>query len=123
MYLRTSIHIVHPESFRSNTQIAIVFARKNRPRVNRNGEFACVYLHSRTLAFTSTVRDRPRMCVRLFNYYSRLACVLSVEKFCIRILLYVLPSVLRILSLLWLSRMCVYLFVVFCHHVHLDPEI
>ena len=47
----------HPESFRSNAQIAIMFARRNRPRVHRNDEFACVYLHLRS--FASTVRDRP----------------------------------------------------------------
>ena len=52
------VYIVHPESFRSNTQIAIAFARRNRPHVDRNDEFACVYLRSR--AFASTVRDRPR---------------------------------------------------------------
>ena len=57
-------NIVHPESFRSNAQIAIAFARRNRPRVHRNDEFACVYLRSH--AFASTVRDRPRArtCVR-----------------------------------------------------------
>ena len=55
------MHIVHPESFRSNTQIAIAFARRNRPRVDRNDEFACVRLRS----FASTVHDRPcaRTCV------------------------------------------------------------
>ena len=41
-----SIRIVHPESVRSNTQITIAFVRRNRQRVNRNDEFACVYLHS-----------------------------------------------------------------------------
>ena len=56
--------IVYPESFRSNAQIAIAFARRNRPRVDRNDEFACVYLRSR--AFASTVCDRlhVRTCVR-----------------------------------------------------------
>ena len=54
----TYICIVHPESFRSNAQNAIAFARRNRPRVKRNDAFACVYLRSR--AFASTVRDRPR---------------------------------------------------------------
>ena len=42
--------IVHPESFRSNAQNAIAFARRNRPRVNRSGEFACVYLRLRVFA-------------------------------------------------------------------------
>ena len=54
MYVR--IYIVHPESFRSNAQNAIAFARRNRPRVDRNDEFAafiCVCVH----VFASTVRD------------------------------------------------------------------
>ena len=34
-------YIVHPESFRSNAQIAIAFASRNCPRVHRNDEFAC----------------------------------------------------------------------------------
>ena len=56
-------HIVHPESFRSNAQNAIVFARRNRPCVNRSDAFACVYLCLRALrAFASTVRDRVRAC-------------------------------------------------------------
>ena len=46
----TYIYIVHPESFRSNVQNAIAFARRNRPRVNRSGEFACVYLRLRAFA-------------------------------------------------------------------------
>ena len=56
--------IVHPESFRSNAQNAIAFARRNRPRFNRNDEFACVYLRLRS--FASTVCDRPhaRTCMR-----------------------------------------------------------
>ena len=72
-------HIVHPESFRSNAQNANAFACRNRPRVERNDEFACVYLrsfasmhlrsfasmHLRSFAsmhlrsFASTVCDRP----------------------------------------------------------------
>ena len=48
--------IVHPESFRFYTQNANAFARRNRPRVERNVEFACVRLRS----FASTVCDRPR---------------------------------------------------------------
>ena len=47
----TCERIVHPESFRSNAQNAIAFARRNRPRVKRNDEFACVYLRSRAFAF------------------------------------------------------------------------
>ena len=54
MYQTLTDIIVHPESFRSNVQKAIVFAHRNRPRVNRSGEFACVYL------FANTVRDRAR---------------------------------------------------------------
>ena len=45
------LRIVHPESFRSNAQNAIAFACRNRPRVKRNDEFACVYLRSRAFAF------------------------------------------------------------------------
>ena len=56
----TFLCIVHPESFRSNTQIAIAFARGNRPRINCSNEFACVYLRLRAFAFASTVRDQPR---------------------------------------------------------------
>ena len=44
-------YIVHPESFRSNEQNAIAFARRNRPRVNRSGEFAYVYLRLFVFAF------------------------------------------------------------------------
>ena len=54
MCVCVSTHIVHPESFISNAQNAIGFARRNRPRVNHSGEFACVRLH----AFASTVRVR-----------------------------------------------------------------
>ena len=60
------VFVVHPESFRYNAQNAIAFSRRNRPRVDRNDEFACVYLRSRAFAcmclhsFASTVRDRPR---------------------------------------------------------------
>ena len=57
-------NIVHPESFRSNAQNANAFARRNRPRVERNNEFACIYLRSfacvHLRSFASTVRDRPR---------------------------------------------------------------
>ena len=59
-------HIVHPESFRSNAQIVIAFARRNRPRVHHNDEFACVYLHSR--AFASTVHDRLKIKLRAYAY-------------------------------------------------------
>ena len=60
--LNNFLYIVHPESFRSNAQNAIAFARRNHPLVDRNDEFVCVYLHS----FASTVRNRPRArtCVR-----------------------------------------------------------
>ena len=51
--LVTHCYIVHPESGRSNAQNAIAFARRNRPRINRSGEFACVYL-----------RLRARTCVQ-----------------------------------------------------------
>ena len=40
------IHVVHPESFRSNAQNAIALVRRNRR------EFACVYLRLRSSAYT-----------------------------------------------------------------------
>ena len=48
-------HTIHPERFRSNTQNAIVCARRNRPHVNRSDEFACIC-------------DRPhaRACVSIY---------------------------------------------------------
>ena len=58
MHIQLELYIVHPESFRSNAQNANVVARRNRPRVERNDEFACVYLHLRL--FASTVPDRLR---------------------------------------------------------------
>ena len=62
--VKTLGHIVHPESFRSNAQNANVFARRNRPRVERNDEFACIYLRSfacvHLRSFASTVCDRLR---------------------------------------------------------------
>ena len=59
-------YIVHPESFRSNTQNANAFARRNRPRVKRNGGFICVRVRLRLRSFASTVRVRPHAltCVR-----------------------------------------------------------
>ena len=57
--------IVHPESFRSNAQNAIAFARRNRPRVNRSDRlraFICVRL--RAFEFASTVCDR--VCARMY---------------------------------------------------------
>ena len=62
----TYMYVVHPESFRSNAQIAIAFACRNRPRVNHSDEFACVYLRSRV--FASTVRDRLRACTCVRTY-------------------------------------------------------
>ena len=59
-------YIVHPESFRSNAQNAIAVARRNRPRVHHNDEFACVYLRLR-----ACVCDRPRArtCVAYARTY------------------------------------------------------
>ena len=65
--LKRALPIVHPvRVFRSNAQIATGFACRNRPRINCNNEFACVYLCLRAFAFVSTVRDRPRArtCMR-----------------------------------------------------------
>ena len=67
---------VHPESFRSNAQIAIGFACRNRPRVHRNDEFAYVYLRSHAFPFAfvcdycsqSTVRACVREYVRVFFF-------------------------------------------------------
>ena len=58
--------IVHHESFRSNVQNAIAFARRNRPCVNRNDEFACDYLRSRAFAFTFVCEycSRSTACAR-----------------------------------------------------------
>ena len=64
---------VHPESFRSNAQNAITFARRNHPRVNRSDRlrvficvrlrlhafvFACVCVHLRVLFAIECVRVR-----------------------------------------------------------------
>ena len=64
LFVHTCLPIVHPESFRSNAQNANAFARRNCPRIKRNGAFICVRVRLRS--FASTVRDRPRalMCVR-----------------------------------------------------------
>ena len=45
------LYIGHPESFRSNAQNAIAFARRNRQHVIRSDEFACVYLRLRAFVF------------------------------------------------------------------------
>ena len=42
---------------------------------------------------------------------------------CMRITPRVCTSVLSLLSLLFVARVCVCLFVVFCYYMHLDPEI
>ena len=61
--------IVHPEFFRSNAQNANTFARRNWPRVERNDEFACVYLRSfacvRLRVLFAIDRVRIRTCVRV----------------------------------------------------------
>ena len=69
-----------------------------------------------------------RKALRLINYYSRLAHMLNVERFYIRIIIYVCASTLRIIFIIIIvivvvPRVGVYLFVVFCHHVHLAPEL
>ena len=58
--------IVHPERFRPNAQNAIAFTCRNRPHVNRSGEFAYIYLHLHLRAFASTICDRARArtCVK-----------------------------------------------------------
>ena len=78
------LYIAHPESFRCNAQIAIAFARRNRPRIHRNDEFACIYLRSRAFAFAfvceyilfaidrvrvrTYVRDRGDVYTRICKY-------------------------------------------------------
>ena len=47
--------IIHPESFSSNAQIAIAFARRNCAHVHHNNDFRSVYLCLRS--FASTVQD------------------------------------------------------------------
>ena len=58
----------NPESFRSNAQNAIAFARRNRPRVNHSDclRAFCVCLRLHLHAFASTVCDRvrARTCVQ-----------------------------------------------------------
>ena len=71
VHVRICLHIyniiVHPESSRSNTQSLIAFACRNRPHVDRNDEFACVFLRSRAFACVceycsqSTVRAYVRV--------------------------------------------------------------
>ena len=60
--MRMHTYVVHPESFSSNAKNEITFARRNRPCVNRSGEFACLRLR----AFGSTVRIQAhaRTCVQ-----------------------------------------------------------
>ena len=57
-------NIVHPESFRPNVQNAIAFARRNRPRINRSGEFACIYL--RLCVLFAIERVHVRACDRAY---------------------------------------------------------
>ena len=48
--LVTVINIVHPDA-----QNAIAFARRNHPRANRSGEFACVYLRLRARIYVRAI--------------------------------------------------------------------
>ena len=72
-----STRIVHPESFRSNVQIPIMFARRNRPRVDCSDEFACVYLHLRAFAFACVCEycSRSTACAYVRAYIR--TCVMS----------------------------------------------
>ena len=53
--------IVHPESFRSNAQNAIAFARRNCPRVNRSDRLRVLFANVCVRAY---VRAIARTCVR-----------------------------------------------------------
>ena len=65
---------VHAENSRSNALIAITFVRRNRPRVHRNDEFACIYLHSCAFTFAcicescSRSTTCPYMCAYAHTY-------------------------------------------------------
>ena len=63
--LRDYRAIVHPESFRSNAQNANAFARRNRPRVERNDEFACVYLRSFACVRLRVLFAIDRVCIHI----------------------------------------------------------
>ena len=69
-----SVYILHPESFRSNAQNANAFACRKRPCVERNDEFACVYLRLRAFYLRSRafacvrLRDRMRAYARTYVY-------------------------------------------------------
>ena len=62
-----ALAIVHPESFRSNAQNVIAFARRNRPLIDQNDEFACVYLRLRACVCVRLrvlfAIDRVRACI------------------------------------------------------------
>ena len=84
--------IVHPESFRSNAQNAIAFARRNRPRVNRSDRlraFICVCLRVlfaivcvRVRACNRTyVRAIARTCVRSHLRYVRTRTYIHVRTY------------------------------------------
>ena len=68
-----TVYIIHPESFRSNAQNTNAFARRNRPRVERNNEFARIYLRSfacvRLRVLFAIDRVRVRACVRRTYVY------------------------------------------------------
>ena len=57
--------IVHPESFRSKN--ANAFASRNRPRIDRNDEFACVYLRSRAFAFVCEYCSPSTACAYVYK--------------------------------------------------------
>ena len=64
-----------------------------------------------------------------FNYYSRLAHVLHVERVCISTVYYIIRMCFSasnnfiIVVTVVVPRVCVCLFVVFRRHVHLDPDV
>ena len=68
------VYIVHPESFRSNAQITMAFARRNRPFVYHNDGFACVYLRSRAFEFAFVCEYGLRS----------IACAVVIDCVCVR---------------------------------------
>ena len=76
------MYIVHSESLRYNAQIAIAFACRNLPRVNRSDEFACVYLRLRVLFAINHARMCTCAAVRTVQS-AKLASAMSARGNCV----------------------------------------